>query len=134
MSIQAVNTSIQTLLGVDAVNEATKGADVVTARRRREIAEGKRIMIQNGCLPVPTQVSDPITDSQFSSKHRATIRAEAYREANEIWEMGKIIGLKSIQPESEIIQALVDMEERDKLQCKQAEEAGPGKGVESVFK
>lgn len=78
------------------------------------------------------QVSDPISDTQPSFKVRAFIRGEAYREANKIWNMGKEIGMTTRQKDGDIIQALVELEERDKAQCKENEKFNPKAGMQTV--
>lgn len=63
--------------------------------------------------------------------NRANIIAEAYREANEIWDLGKVIGLIAKQHDEDIIQVLVGIEEWDRDQSKaknvSREEAGVNK-------
>lgn len=50
--------------------------------------------------------------------NRANIRVAAYREANEIWDLGKVIGLTTKQQDENMIQILVRLEERDISQSK----------------
>lgn len=117
------------------VDDASTGRNAAADKselRRAKIVEGERPWIQNKQLSVPTQFNDPISVTQSASKNRAIIRVEAYREANEIWELGKVIDLVTKQTDEEIIQALVDMEERDMLQCNQVQEANLGTVVQTV--
>lgn len=48
--------------------------------------------------------------------NRAFIRADEYREANKISEVGKQIGMSPNQNKEGILEKLVDMEERDRSQ------------------
>lgn len=100
--------------------------------RRASIAAGKKPLLQISSISVPTQISDPISGSQLLSKDRAFIRAGACHEANEIWNMGKEIGMTTRKKDGEIIQALVEMEERGKCQCKENEKNNLGAGVITV--
>lgn len=56
--------------------------------------------------------------------NRAFLRAEAYREANEIWSVGKLIGVDARYGEEEIIKNLVATEVRDRFKGKNVHEAG----------
>lgn len=88
------------------------------AVRRAEIKKGKRPMVQSTENFDSDKVRDPISDSQILNMNRAIIRAEAYKEANDLWLLGKSIGMKSQQKDDEIVKIMVDMEERDKSQQK----------------
>lgn len=89
-------------------------------------------MLEESIISAPTQGSDPNSESQMLIKERASLRADAYREANALWNMGKQIGMTSTKKDGEIIQTLVEMEERDRCQCKENEKENTGAGVATV--
>lgn len=121
--------------------EAVKGKGAGKNRetlRKASISAGKKPMVDKTPTPEPTQVSDPISGSLFSSntqiknKNRAIIRVEAYREANEIWGMGKQIGMVSSQNDEEGIEQLVEMVVRDRYQCDKVQLGNDKAGTNKV--
>lgn len=134
LATQCVKTPLEVHMNDGKNNDAQNNVAVVDDResRRAAIAAGKKHLFQNSGNYNPTQVSDPISGSKISTKDRACIRAEAYREANNIWIMGKEIGMTATQDEGDIIQALVEMEERDSSQCKENEKDFLRAGVQTV--
>lgn len=77
--------------------------------RRRVIAIGKRPMVQVLKNTFPS-VSDPISKTQIRVTNRAILRAEVYKEANEIWQLGKRLGVTVFNREDDILNQLVEME------------------------
>lgn len=67
------------LIGVDEKVHGGEGSEQQNlARRRREIAVGKRMLTKSFNLSASKPVSDPISDSQILYMNRASIRAEAH--------------------------------------------------------
>lgn len=66
----------------------------------------------------PKQVSNSISVSKILGRNRAVIRSEMEEEARKTWEIGGKLGLESGQDYTNIVARLVEMENRDRAQCK----------------
>lgn len=89
------------------------------AMRKVEIKAGKRPMISND-----QEQCDSMSNNHNCNLNRASTRAENYKEANETWEIGKKLGMVFDQNEKAIIDKLVEMEERDRARCLEANADG----------
>lgn len=73
--------------------------NVRRAKRRLEIKAGKRPLV---------------AVSHIRNMNRVVIRSEAYMEASKIWDEVKLLGLVLPDKDEEVIEKLVEMEDRDR--------------------
>lgn len=100
--------------------------------RRRAIAAGKRPMAQMPKHAYPMQVSDLISVTQIRVTNRALLRTEVYKEANEICQMGKRLGVSLITREEDILDQLIEMKIRDRETRKGSNDSRKREGVLNV--
>lgn len=80
------------------------------------------------------QVSNTISDNQIISRNKSIIKSDLVEDAKKTWALRKQLGMISSEEDTTAIEKLVEMEKRDRVQCKKGGQSKGGqRGKEKVL-